>query len=294
MDLSNFNRPLLIAHRGARSLAPENTLAAIRRGLEEKADLWETDVMATLDGNLILFHDDDLTRTTDAETRFPNRRNWITSGFTLEELRSLDAGSWYEKTDPFGQIAAGNVTPGELKSYCGEKIPTLEEGLIFTRDADWPVNLELKDQMAPVKDFPMTDMVLETIRKVGIDESLVIISSFHHGWLREIQRKNPRIAVQALIGNEDETSLDWGTLEFDTYNALFSLVDEKKIRELSEKNISVNLFTINNTEDMRRFSAAGAAGIFTDFPQLLYKQIVSGEQDQSDLQDNKNIRNLQT
>ncbi|WP_353763502.1 glycerophosphodiester phosphodiesterase family protein, partial [Oceanithermus sp.] len=58
-----MNRTLVIAHRGARSLAPENTLAAAQKGLEVGADLWETDVGVTADGVLILFHDDSLKRT---------------------------------------------------------------------------------------------------------------------------------------------------------------------------------------------------------------------------------------
>ena len=98
---------LNIAHAGARSLAPENTLAAARKALEVGADLWETDVAVTSDGELILFHDDSLARTTNAPVRFPDRSPWTFTTFTLAEIRSLDAGSWFVETDPFGQIAAG-------------------------------------------------------------------------------------------------------------------------------------------------------------------------------------------
>ena len=57
---------LAIAHAGARSLAPENTLAAARKALEVGADMWELDVAVTADGHLFLFHDDSLARTTNA------------------------------------------------------------------------------------------------------------------------------------------------------------------------------------------------------------------------------------
>ncbi|HFD40915.1 MAG TPA: glycerophosphodiester phosphodiesterase, partial [Anaerolineae bacterium] len=89
-----------IAHRGARSLAPENTLVAARKALAVGADLWETDVAVTADGELILFHDDSLVRTTDAERRFPDRAPWTFTTFSLAEIRSLDAGSWFVETDP--------------------------------------------------------------------------------------------------------------------------------------------------------------------------------------------------
>lgn len=64
---------IIIAHRGARSLAPENTLAAARRAHDVGADMWETDVAVTADDHLVLMHDDAMTRTTDVAARFPDR-----------------------------------------------------------------------------------------------------------------------------------------------------------------------------------------------------------------------------
>jgi len=61
----------VIAHRGARSIAPENTLKAAKIAFEIGADLWETDVNITRDGRLILFHDDSLLRCTNAIKKFP-------------------------------------------------------------------------------------------------------------------------------------------------------------------------------------------------------------------------------
>ena len=61
----------IIAHRGARSVAPENTMAAARKAFDFGADLWETDVGVTKDERLILFHDNSLERTTDVNEKFP-------------------------------------------------------------------------------------------------------------------------------------------------------------------------------------------------------------------------------
>ena len=104
----------IIAHGGARSLAPENTLAAARKAHALGADLWETDAAITADGQVVLMHDDAMMRTTDVAERFPDRVPAPFSTYTLAEIRTLDAGSWFERDDPFGQVAAGAVTAAEL------------------------------------------------------------------------------------------------------------------------------------------------------------------------------------
>jgi glycerophosphoryl diester phosphodiesterase len=260
---------LNIAHRGARSLAPENTLAAARKALEIGADLWETDVGATADGELVLLHDDSLARTTDAPARFPDRAPWTLSTFTLAEIRSLDAGSWFVETDPFGQIAAGAVTPAEQAAYRGEKVPTLREALAFTRDAGWRVNLELKRLSPPLEDFPLVERVLALVEESEMLPDQVLLSAFHHDWLRQAQALRPDIAVQALIGESPAEPLDWGDLSFPVYNAWSALISEAEIREVTARGIAVNLFTVNDEDEMRRFIAAGVSGLFTDFPQRL-------------------------
>ena len=117
----------------ARSLAPENTLAAARKALEIGADLWELDVAMTADGELFVVHDDTLERTSNVREVFPDRKPFSNYLFTLEEVKRLDFGSWFVSTDPFKQIAAGNVSAAEQESYRGEKAPTLREALAFTR-----------------------------------------------------------------------------------------------------------------------------------------------------------------
>ncbi len=258
---------LIIAHRGARSLAPENTLAAARKALEMGSDLWETDVTVTSDGELILFHDDSLARTTNVEDRFPDRDPWHFTTFTLSEIRLLDAGSWFVKTDPFDRIAAGEVPQEDLSAYRNEKVPTLSEALRFTQDASFCINLELKRLPSPMENFPVVERVLAMIDDTRIDYERVIISSFNHEWLREVQARNPSLAIQALIGYSETDPLDWGDLEFDTYNARSTLIDEKQVRAITKKGISVNLFTVNEEDEMLRFTEAGAAGLITDFPQ---------------------------
>lgn len=260
---------LNIAHRGARSIAPENTLLAARKGLEAGADLWETDIGVTRDEQLILCHDTSLRRTTDVDLKFPERAKASCAHFTLAEIRTLDAGSWFVETDPFGQIAAGALSPAEERACRSEKVPTLEEALVWTRATDWIVNLELKRLPASMARFPLVERVLSMIDRVGITPERVRLSSFYHPWLKEVLSLRPDVSVQALIGEKSYLALDWGSLEFETYNVRHSLISDDEIRRRKEQGLAINLFTVNDAADMRRYRQLGVDGIFTDFPQRL-------------------------
>ena len=100
--------PFLIAHRGASGYAPEHTRAAYQLAMDQGADYVEQDLTLTKDGVLICLHDDTLERTTDVEARFPDRavtetgadgqpvKRWYANDFTLAEIETLDAGSWFD------------------------------------------------------------------------------------------------------------------------------------------------------------------------------------------------------
>ncbi len=97
-------RVINIAHRGARSLAPENTLAAARKALDAGADMWELDVCLSRDGELVVIHDSTLKRTSNVQEVFPLRRPYHVHDFTLEELHRLDFGSWYVRKTHSGRL----------------------------------------------------------------------------------------------------------------------------------------------------------------------------------------------
>lgn len=92
--------PAVIAHRGASFDAPESTRPAYLLARELGADYLELDLQRTRDGVLVVVHDDVLARTSDVAKRFPARTNSLVSAFTLEELKSLDAGSWFNQAYP--------------------------------------------------------------------------------------------------------------------------------------------------------------------------------------------------
>jgi glycerophosphoryl diester phosphodiesterase len=264
-----YPKPLNIAHRGARSLAPENTLAAARKGFETGADMWELDVAVTADGELVILHDDTLERTSNAQQVYPDRRPWAVHTFTLAELRKLDFGSWFNQQDPFKQIAAGAVTPEMQQSYAGEPIPTLREALEFTRDAHWRVNIEIKDATGTPGDVDVVEKVVALVGELGMQEQ-VIISSFNHAYLRRVKTANAALATAALVehGDPDPAALvrDLGA---QGYNPRFKDIPPKSIPALREAGVDVYVWTVNDPDDMRALIQYGATGIISDFPQLV-------------------------
>lgn len=265
-----------IAHRGARSIAPENTISAANLAFKANADLWETDVAVTRDEQLILLHDPTLERTTDVAAVFPEREHQLVTEFSLAEIRQLDPGSHFIKTDPFGEIKKGAVSPEALSSFEGERIPTLEDALNFTREKKWSVNLELKTLPKNFKDFPVVQRVIELIKFLQITSEQVIISSFNHSWLTQVSTMAPDIEIQALIGYPKSDHLDWGDFSFSTYNACSTLIDEGQITTAQKREKRVNLFTVNKTDEMTRFITAGVDGLITDYPQRL-AALLSGQ-----------------
>ncbi|MCF6248887.1 MAG: hypothetical protein L3J69_16245 [Desulfobacula sp.] len=266
----------VIAHRGARSLAPENSLSAAQLAFDIGSDLWETDVRITRDGHLILFHDELLSRCTDVASLFPSRALDPVNTFSLTEIQSLDAGSYFEKTDPFGQIVRGNISKKLLESYRKERISTLEQGLIFIQKNNWKVNLELKAVLGQDKDMALPEKTLETIRSIGLNKAQVVISSFCHPWLDWITKKYPGIEVQALMGENDYDPLDFADFRFPVYNVNAQVITKAQVIDLKARGKKVNVFTINDNEEFETFVKMGVDGIFTDFSQrFVISKIIS-------------------
>ncbi|WP_110971781.1 glycerophosphodiester phosphodiesterase [Pseudomonas huaxiensis] len=109
--------PAVIAHRGASFDAPESTAPAYELARDLGADYLELDLQRTSDGVLVVVHDNDLQRTSDVAERFPERKDSPVSAFTLAELKSLDAGSWFNEAYPQRARAA----------FAGLKVLTLED-----------------------------------------------------------------------------------------------------------------------------------------------------------------------
>jgi glycerophosphoryl diester phosphodiesterase len=275
-----FLPPLVIAHRGARSLAPENTLAAGRKALEVGADMWELDVTATVDGELVVMHDDTLDRTCNAQEIFPERMPWRVEEFTLAEIQTLDCGSWFNATDPFEQIKAGNVSEADQKSYVGEPAPSLWQALEFTRDNQWRVNVELKEQPSQELGRLIVEKSVALIQELGMDEGdQVVISSFEHNYLKTLRALNPRIPIQALTTKPiPDLPAYLAELGTDVCNPKVGAWTPQELVELGQSGIRFNVWTVNDEPTMRSLIVAGVQGIITDYPQTLIAVLESPQQ----------------
>lgn len=275
MDAAN-QHILDIAHRGARSLAPENTLLAAQAGLDAGADMWELDVAMTADGELVVIHDDSLERTTNAREVYPSRAPWPVHNFTYEELRRLDFGSWYSARDPFGLIAQGDVTAHQLDAFTGLKVPTLREALEFTRMHNWRVNIEIKDLSGTSGHAHVVEKVVALVEVLGMAE-MVLISSFQHDYLRQVKQLKPEIATAALVEQAiADPVLLLKELDAQAFNPALELVTDELVQQVRAAGFAVYVWTVNNPVEMRRLRDMKVSGIFTDFPQVL--RLVLSEQ----------------
>ncbi len=262
---------LNIAHRGARSIAPENTLLAARKALEIGADLWELDVAMTADGEVVVLHDDTLERTSNVRHVYPERGPWKVETFSLKELRALDFGSWYNESDPFGQIAAGNLSQEDLQGFNRLQIPLLEEALEFTRESRWRVNVEIKDLTAKPGDGEIVEKVARMIARMGMEKS-VIVSSFNHSYLAQMKSANPRISTAALVEQPDpQPIMLLKKLKAQAYNPGYETLDAAQIQPVRSAGYDVFIWTVNDEKAMQDLIRRGASGIFTDFSQVLKK-----------------------
>ncbi|HEX8638621.1 MAG TPA: glycerophosphodiester phosphodiesterase family protein, partial [Pyrinomonadaceae bacterium] len=123
---SEIEKPLIIAHRGASALAPENTLAAFRRAIIDGAEGIEFDVRLSKDGAPVVFHDADLKRV--------GAKNGLIGDYTSEELGKIDVGSWFNRRKP----------DKADEKFSRETVPTLQETLNFLRSFQGLIYVELK------------------------------------------------------------------------------------------------------------------------------------------------------
>ncbi|NLF51001.1 MAG: glycerophosphodiester phosphodiesterase [Leptolinea sp.] len=267
--MSTRSKILNIAHRGARSVAPENTLAAAKKALEFGADLWECDVALTSDGVPVIIHDDNLRRTSNAMSVFPNRKPWKVASFLFEELKRLDFGSWYLTTDPFKMIKTGKLLPEDVQKFVGEPILTLQEALQFTRENNWGINVEIKDLRGTPGNDSVVEKVINQIKDMQMEQK-VWISSFNHGYISQVKDHAPEIRTGALVEWLDLNPLArMRQTGAQSYNPGIRLANPQLVRSIREQGLDVFVWTVNKETSMRKLIKAGATGIITDFPQLL-------------------------
>ncbi len=242
---SAVGTPVVVAHRGYSSLAPENTLAAFEAAIEAGAPAAECDVYCSKDGHVVLSHDATLDRTTDGSGPITDR--------TLEELRTLDAGSW----------------KGE--QYKGQRIPTLKETLELVRG-----KMQL---VVEVKQGGISKQVVDTIREAEAVDFVTIIS-FSAATCREIRELEPGLPVGWLSGgsNVDEQAarrILGTTLQSNCQfvDIVSGAVSEDLMRVFGLAGVAVWVWTVDDPDMVKALAQMGVRGITTNDPAMALKAL---------------------
>jgi glycerophosphoryl diester phosphodiesterase len=231
-----------IAHRGASGHAPENTMAAFRHAVELGARFIETDLQITRDAQVIAMHDFTLDRTTTGKGQ--------THLLTLDQIRALDAGSWF---------GAGSGT------YAGEHVPTLNEILDFAKEQDIIFYLEIKSGPA----WGVEHAVVATLRDRNASAQVVILS-FDPSALDSVHRLDSTM-MTGLLCEHPSNDLVERTVRAGARQlvAAGELITSAVVEKAHRAGLQVVAWTINDVEQLQRLIAAGVNGIITDFPDRL-------------------------
>ncbi|MDA8020327.1 MAG: hypothetical protein MPN21_23050 [Thermoanaerobaculia bacterium] len=259
--------PRVIAHRGFSAEAPENTMVAIEKAIEARADMVEFDVLLSRDGEVVLIHDETLDRTTDGRGRVADR--------DLASLRELDAGAW------FGANSSG-------ERFAGERIPTLGDVLDATAGRIL-INVEIKteaifdlpndstvDEISALLATSLPGRVAEEIRQRGLVDQ-VIVSSFDPRALDQLRRIAPEIRRASLFDPE----LHAGRLprqvtrEVDAFgfNVGSRHLTEAMLADAATAGLPVSVYTVDDRREMRRLLERGVRAIFTNRPDVMRRLV---------------------
>lgn len=240
--MSDF--PRIIAHRGASSLAPENTMAAFVKAYEAGARWFEFDVDIMGDGTLLVIHDDTLDRTTNGSGSYADL------GFS--DLRKLDAGAWFSPT------------------YRFERVPECASVIEFANAHRMGMNLEIKpNNVSDEVRQQLIEAVAVAVDSVA-DTSRLIVSSFSGEQLFMLKELRPELRFGWLVDPEDPAT-HWtnGAVELGAaaVHPGVEALTREEVRELRDRGFDVNVWTVNDVEQARELASWGVTGIFTDNPQ---------------------------
>ena len=235
-DKHNKKITAVTAHRGFSTAAPENTLAAFQAALDSGADYIELDVQLTKDGELVVFHDDTIDRTTDGSGKL--------SSFTYDELQQFSAGSWFGKDGEFDD----------------QRIPKLSEVLDLIGD-DIMINIEIKRHGNVAA---TAEKVVELINEYGIRSSCYV-TSFSYPALKTVKKLDPKIKT-GLIANL-ATSTSYSQLKnIDAVSMNYIFVNQSVVDTAHLNGKKVFVWTVDRPLEIQQMVNLGVDNIITNRP----------------------------
>ncbi len=231
-----FTRVQVSAHRGWSKVAPENTLPAFEKALESGADYIELDVQLTKDGELVVFHDDTIERTTDG-------KGFLTD-YTYPELLRLSAGSWYGKEHEFDDV----------------KIPRFTEVLDLIGD-DILLNVEIKSH-GNVR--ATAEKVVEILDEYDMTKS-VYVTSFSYQALQRVKELNPKIKT-ALIAHIAPSTVYSQSEYIDAISVNYLFINQSVVNYAHRCGKKVFVWTVDRSGPMKKMISLGVDNIITNRP----------------------------
>ena len=212
------NPPLMVAHRGLSSLAPENTVPAFEAAVEYGFDGYEFDLFTTKDGEWVVFHDDTVDALTDGTGAIPD--------MTLEQVKEL-------------RVDAGNG----IENYSDVRIPTLREALSVCEDSDiFPV-IEVKNC-----DPERIPALMDTLEEYGLTDRAVLIS-FNSEYLEVCRELNEDIQMFFIVASPEKADIDWCIDHNAGINFCFGYLapSASAISYARENSVRIAAWTVDNT-----------------------------------------------
>lgn len=233
----------VLGHRGAGEHAPENTLAAIRCAARLEVQWVEFDVRMSMDGALVLMHDETLERTTNGHGQLAEA--------TLADLRTLDAGAWFSP------------------EFIGEAIPTLSEAVAVMAELGIAANVEIK--MSPDDDPRIGAEVAALLASDWpADFPLPVISSFAEAPLASARAAAPQVPRMLIV---DSLPDDWRVLLDGLGCRHINVNHEALTRQLAQQvcaaGITLLCFTVNDPARAREIFSWGVEAVFSDVPERI-------------------------
>jgi glycerophosphoryl diester phosphodiesterase len=227
----------MISHRGARALAPENTLAGVSEAIDRGALFIEVDVQRTADGVLVVIHDNTVDRTTEGTGEVGE--------LTYDEMGSLDAGSHFST------------------EFAGAPIPTLDAILELVAEKQVTLVLEAKNPGL----YPgIEQQIAEALQRFEVQDRVIVIS-FDHDWLKRFHGAAPQVRLGKLwvwMGRSEPLPM---TQLVDVY-WLSVIVDPTLVKRAHAQGYEVVVWTVNDPWAMKLLLWLGVDGITTDRPDL--------------------------
>lgn len=254
MAKDKYKEIVNVSHRGASAYAPEHTILSYEMGEKIHGDYIEIDLQMTKDGHLIAMHDVKLDRTTNG--------TGLVKDFTLEEIKHLDAGSWFNEKYP--QIAK--------TEYAGLKVPTLEEVFQkFGKNKSYYIETKSPDV------YPgMEEELLQLVEKYDINKDKLLVQSFSAESLKLMHELDPSIKLVQLISYKTNAVMSEGEMEEIKEYALgvgpnHTYLNEEYVQKVVGSGLELHPYTVNDKERMQQLIDWGVTGMFTNYPDLLHE-----------------------